>query len=223
MARAVIFDMDGVLVDTEPLYYKVNVEFLQQQGVTISPRDYDEFIGIAAPLMWRRVKDRFGLPQTLEWLIENEKRRFFACIEALPSLAPIAGIPELLKAIRALGIPVGLASSSAMRNIELVLEKSGLRALFHHLTSGEEVVKGKPEPDIFLLAARRLETLPEHCLVLEDSWNGLTGAKAAAMTCVGFRNPSSGNQNLSGADLLVESFSSEVREKILALLDGTLI
>ncbi|MBF0545804.1 MAG: HAD family phosphatase [Candidatus Riflebacteria bacterium] len=218
MNKAVIFDMDGVLADTEPAYIEVNRKFLTSSGIDFSNLDYSEFIGMAAPRMWSRLKEMFLLPQSLEWLIANEKNNFFSYIQQLSFLAPIPGIPETLRQLRSEQIKIGLASSSFRKNIDQILKKTELNSFFEKITSGEEVENGKPAPDIFLLAAQKLNIQPNFCLVIEDSNNGVQAAVKAGMTCVGFRNPTSENQDLSVAKLLIDDFSQNSIEAIFELL-----
>ncbi|MBF0407165.1 MAG: HAD family phosphatase [Candidatus Riflebacteria bacterium] len=216
MSKGAIFDMDGVLADTEPAYIEVNRRFLTACGVDFSKLDYSEFIGISAPLMWGRLKERYSLPQTVEWLIANEHDSFNKYVQAFDSLPHFTGIDKLLNRLSEQNYRISIASSSFRKNVDLVLNKTGLRKYFHEIVSGEEVVNGKPAPDIFLLAAKKLNLSPSECFVIEDSNNGLRGAIGAGMKCIGFRNPTSGNQDLSAATFLIDDFSDSVIEKIIS-------
>ena len=111
--------------------------------------------------------------------------------------------PEFAAA-KAKGIPMAVASSSSLSIIDKVLDKLALREYFTLIATGDEVPASKPAPDIFLLAAQRLGCKPEACWVIEDSYNGVTAAKAAGMHCIGFYNPHSGNQDISAADHRIE-------------------
>jgi HAD superfamily hydrolase (TIGR01509 family) len=214
-----LFDMDGVLTDTEVLYYEVNQKFFAQHSIPISGKEYDRFCGISAPKMWKSLKDEFNLPYEVDWLIQHEKETFFAELSAQPGLEPIPGIPDLLRAVAERRLKTAVASSSARKNIELILQKAGIRHFFPVIVSGEDVKNGKPDPDIFLLAASQVGAAPNECVVLEDSFNGLTAAKKAGMYCVGFRNPGSGNQDLSQADMIINEHTPKSLPSILALFD----
>ena len=216
--RAVIFDMDGVLADTEPLYVELNARFLADRGIALADVGYEQYVGISAKTMWSRLREQFHLPETVDWLIAREKATFYEHLCRKNDLPAIAGVEDLLMELRAREVRIALASSSARRNIDLVLEKTGLADFFSVITAGEEVEKGKPAPDIFLLAASRLQVSPDDCLVIEDSRNGVWAAKDAGMTCVGFRNPGSGNQDLARADLVVADFLPASRLEIFRLL-----
>jgi HAD superfamily hydrolase (TIGR01509 family) len=215
----VIFDMDGVLVDSEPLYYEANQNFLRSRGIKLSREEYNEFVGISAPLMWESIKTRFGLKDSVEELVEAENKRLYGVLED-EKLSSIEGIPELLDQIRKKGIYLSLASSSPIKVINFITKQIGVSDYFDFVISGEEVVNGKPHPEIFLTCANRFKITPSRALVIEDSKNGILAAKKAGMKAVGFRNLNSGKIDLSEADLVVDSFSQENREKILALLTG---
>lgn len=217
MYKGVIFDMDGVLVDSEPWYFQVNVEVLGRRGIAIDRRDFIRYAGMGMTTMWADLKQRYGLPDAVEDLVEAEAEGFFRFLQAQATLPAIPGVRELLEALHARDLPIGLASSSARRNVECVLGKTGLRPFFQVVVAGEDVVHGKPAPDIFLRAASLLGSPPETTVVIEDSGNGVRAAKAAGMFCVGFRNPQSGDQDLSPADLVIASFAAPQRAQILGL------
>jgi beta-phosphoglucomutase family hydrolase len=217
---AVIFDMDGVLVDTEPLHIEVNLSLLAELGINFPKERILEYVGISAPRFWQEIKQEFDLPQSAEELIATERARLLAHIAKVKAIPPIPGIRELLDELSARNVPLAVASSSAMEAIIALLTKSDVLDFFPVLVSGQDLSRGKPAPDIFLLAAEKLGARPDDCLVIEDSSPGVAGAKAAGMQCVGFVNKNSGNQDLSRADLIVADFSEMNREKIGSLLKG---
>lgn len=213
----VIFDMDGVLVDSEPLYYDANQKFLRSRNIELSREDYNEFVGISAPLMWEAIKNRFNLPESVQELVKAENERLYVVLEEA-ELTAMVGIPKLLEQLNKEDIYISLASSSPMKVIKHITSQIGITRFFDFIISGEEVRDGKPHPEIFLTCAERFNMLPNRALVVEDSKNGIIAAKRAGMKAVGFRNPNSGEIDLSEADLIVDSFSAENREKILAFL-----
>lgn len=204
MIQLVIFDLDGVLLDSESLYKRVNFQLFSDLGVKITDEEYNSFIGISGAKMWDYIKKKGSLAQSIEELRVLERERKF---EGLSSevLIPNPGLLDLLKELRGKTIPCAIASSGLMKNIRLILSKLNVESYFSHIVSGEMPEKGKPAPDIFLLAAKHYRIEPENCLVIEDSRNGVLAAKAAGMTCVGYVNEGSGNQDLSKADLIVGS------------------
>jgi len=218
--QALIFDMDGVLVDSEHLYKKMNLALFQELGATVSQEEYNSFIGIAANKMWGFLKERYGISETIEELKQIEKERKYQLLDQL-DIQSFEGIKELLVEAQAKGFKMAIASSSPKKNIELVAQKLGFEPFFEVLLSGEEVAFGKPEPDIFLKAADLLAVPPKAALVIEDSRNGAIAAKKAGMLCVGFRSPHSGNQQLEMCDWITHDFSAESRRHIFDLLATT--
>lgn len=199
-----IFDMDGVIVDTEPLYIKMNKDFLKQYNVQISDEEYNQFIGISATKMWDFLKEKYSLPYTTVELIAIEKQAKYNVL-ASTDLKIIDGIVALLQMLKDKEYSIAIASSSMRKNIELIITKTNLKSYFDFVVSGEDVQNGKPAPDIFLKAMQHFNKQPEDCIVLEDARNGVLAAKAANMFCVGFQNIHSGNQDLSKADVIVHA------------------
>lgn len=199
-----IFDMDGVIVNTEPLYKKMNIDFLLQHNALISDEEYNQFIGISATTMWNYLREKYHLPFTTLELITIEKQAKFDVLDK-SELKPIDGIIDLLDMLKSKNYSIAIASSSMRKNIELIISKTYLNKYFDHIVSGEDVQNGKPSPDIFLKAMNHFNEAPENCIVLEDSKNGVLAANAANMFCIGFQNNNSGNQDLSNADLIIHS------------------
>lgn len=206
MIQAFIFDMDGVIIDSEPLHFEVDIQVMNDFGASITHEKLEQYVGMTNPEMWASIKEEYQLTQSVSEIIEyqlSNKIRILTSRE----MEPIDGIRELLEALKANGIPAAIASSSPPVFIESVLRKFGLLNHFDVVVSGEEVEKGKPAPDVYLKAAELLGVEPRHCMVLEDARHGVAAAKAAGMTCIGFINPNSGNQDLSQADHIVKSVS----------------
>ena len=122
-------------------------------------------------------------------------------------ITPIAGLLELLNMLKAQKIPMVVASSAIRKNIDTVISRFEIGSYFEGSVSGQEVERTKPNPEIFLKAAKVIDIKPENCLVIEDAKHGVTAAKAAGMFCIALRNLNSGNQDLSQADLIVNSLS----------------
>ncbi|MFW5982228.1 MAG: HAD family hydrolase, partial [Halanaerobiaceae bacterium] len=202
--KAVIFDMDGVIIDSEPIHYKVNQDLYRKLEIEVSDDEYSNFIGVSNRDHWNILKDKYGLKNTTEDLV---KRQIDSNIQHLDKSdeEAIPGIIDLLEELRINNVKIALASSSAMRYIETVLEKFQIKDYFSVKVSGEDMDRGKPHPDIFLETARQLGLKPKDCLVIEDSENGVKAAKSAGMKCVAYINPNSGNQDLSLANIKVDS------------------
>lgn len=203
--KAVIFDMDGVLVDSQPYHFKADIDTMAEYGVIKDQKFYEAFAGTLTDNRMRTLRDMFGLDVPAEELIEKREKMILD-IMANEDIKPVSGIPELLRSIKALGLKTAVASSSGIELIKLVLDRLGIAVYFDSITSGNDVKMGKPSPDIFLLAAERIGAEPSECLVVEDSENGVRAAKAAGMTALGYVNPTSGNQCLDMADAVTDDF-----------------
>jgi HAD superfamily hydrolase (TIGR01509 family) len=213
MTKAVIFDMDGVLVDSEPLHTAIEKRQFELNNLLLSEEEHGQYMGVASDVMWRDIALRHTLPLKVEELIEQNKAesiRFFSTIEQIP-LMP--GIAQVLEELHKREIPLAVASSSFHEVIELILERTGLRSYFRQVVSSKEAGKSKPEPDVFLLAARRLGIDPKDCLVVEDSFNGIQAAKAAGMKCIAFQGPGANAEAQKKADASITDFN-----QLLALL-----
>lgn len=208
MVKAVIFDMDGVIIDSEPLHYDFGMKFLKKLGVNMSDEEYYTFIGTTSSYMWSTVKKRYNLKNTVEELIEMERSGFFDFLSSPDmTIEPIKYIPELLKSLHENNYKIGLASSSPIKVIEFIMESFKIRNYFDELVTGDFVKRSKPEPDVFLYTADKLGVLPEECVVIEDSHNGVLAAKRAGMKCIAYRNLHSGNQDISKADKIINAFN----------------
>lgn len=203
--KAVIFDMDGVLVDSQPYHFKADIDTMAEYGVIKDQKFYEAFAGTLTDNRMRTLRDMFGLDVPAEELIEKREKMILD-VMANEDIKPVSGIPELLRSIKALGLKTAVASSSGIELIKLVLDRLGIAVYFDSITSGNDVKRGKPSPDIFLLAAERIGAEPSECLVVEDSENGVRAAKAAGMTALGYINPTSGYQCLDMADFITDDF-----------------
>jgi len=211
MIDAVIFDMDGVLIDSEPLHYRTDLTLLGKLGIQIE-RDYlDRFVGMNNPEMWKTIISEQGITRDVDEILSEQLELKLQLLEDGDWTA-LSGAVELVEGLVVKEIPVAVASSSSLPFIEGVLRKTGLDRFIHRYVSAESVARGKPAPDVFLEAARMLAVSPVQCLVVEDSRNGVLAAKAAGMRVIGYRNPSSGDQDLSRADAVVTDHRDTMRE-----------
>lgn len=206
MIQAFIFDMDGVIIDSEPLHFEVDIQVMKDFGAAITQEQLEKYVGMTNPEMWKLIREEYQLQRTVSEIIDYQLSNKIKILTAR-EMEPIDGIRELLADLKASGIPVGIASSSPPVFIQAVLDKFGLLDAFNCIVSGEEVDRGKPAPDVYLKAAELLGVEPASCMVLEDARHGIAAAKAAGMQCIGFVNPNSGNQDLTAADYVVRSIA----------------
>lgn len=204
--EALIFDMDGVIVDSEPIWIASKQQMLQELGVNVPDTYHHQLFGTTLDFMWRRMKEEFNLPLSVDACIARGEAIRNEMLENEPIKA-IPGAIELIERLSQGGIPLAIASSSSKADIEKAVTALGIKQHFRALVSGEECERSKPFPDVFLKAAQALEANPKNCLVIEDSVNGIKAAKAAEMMCLGFENPAFTKQDLSEADGIVRDFS----------------
>jgi len=178
---AIIFDLDGVLADSEGIGFETLQGLLATYGVEYSLADNEPFIGINDRDHFTALRARHTRLPAVDELIAEQTARLLAQIET--RTIPMPGVPDVPARLRAAGYPMAVASSSLPAVVEARLVALGVRPLFGAVVSSFEVSRGKPAPDVFLEAARRLGARPEACLVIEDSLPGLRAAKAAAMRC----------------------------------------
>jgi HAD superfamily hydrolase (TIGR01509 family) len=199
---AVVFDMDGVLLDSEPLHHRVVNELLAEHGLRVDDALYRRYLGTTLEDTWADLIRRFGLPGS----VANYRDRYDAAIlEAYRRHAvPAPGALELVQGLRARGLKLGLASSSRTAWVETALARLGLAGAFDAVVTGEMVVRGKPAPEIYLLAAHRLSVPPERCLAIEDAPAGVAAARAAGMTVVAVRTPYTAGLPFDGATWVLD-------------------
>ena len=202
--KAVIFDMDGVIIDSEPIHFEVDMQTMKDFGCSISKEELNKYVGTTNEYMWTDIKNKYKLDQSVEEII-NYRSEMVTRKVIESDLIPIEGIADLLKELKVKNIPAAIASSSPRDFIEVVVSKFQLEDYFSCILSGEEVENGKPAPDIYVETAKKLGISPEECIVIEDSKNGVLAAKKAGMKCIGFKNINSGDQDLSKADCIVSS------------------
>ena len=203
--EAVIFDMDGVLADSEPLYHLSMNQVLQAHGHSLTNEDNRIILGTTVIHTWKWLKDRFGLNGELEEWIGVYDRIILKNLKE--NVEPSPGLYDLLDSLKARGLPIGLASSSQANWVDTVLTTLDVKDRFSVVVSGDMVTNGKPAPEIFLKAAGELGAEPSRCLVFEDSPHGIQAGKAAGMTVVAVLTDLTRDLDLSLADRRIESLS----------------
>lgn len=213
--KAIIFDMDGVIIDSEPLHFELERELLEELGGKITEKEHNNFVGTTDYHMWDTFKKQFNIELPVEEIINIKRERFNQNIHRIKL---VDNFEDFIIKVYDAGYSLGLASSNNKKTVDLIIERFNLNKYLKVAMSGEEVKKGKPDPEIFLTTANKLNVLPSHCIVIEDARNGVIAAKSAGMKCVGLQNPGSGNQDLSKADLIIKNFNEldlDVLEKLL--------
>lgn len=220
MIQTVIFDMDGVIIDTEPLHHHAFFAQFAELGITVSAQEYATFLGSSTRNVFQRLQQQFGLPQDVETLLQRKRALFNQAFDADAGLDLLDNVRVLLDDLRAHRVPLVLASSASKATIGRVFQRFGLGPYFAHIVSGEDFAQSKPNPAIFEAAAALAQTPVSECIVIEDSANGVAAAKAAGIYCIGYASPHSAGQDLGQADRIINHFSELSADKIRALRVG---
>jgi HAD superfamily hydrolase (TIGR01509 family) len=214
MLKAVLFDMDGVIVDTEPLHRKAYFNMFNDVNINVTEELYDSFTGQATLPICRTLCNHFSLSETPEHLVSTKRKHFKYLFENDSSLALLDGVHYLIKNYHENGLTLVLASSASMPNIERIFDRFDLNKYFRAKISGADLKASKPHPEIFIKAAELAGEHADNCMVIEDSTNGIAAAKAANIYCVGFKSPHSVNQDYSKADKVITSFDEILFSKL---------
>lgn len=207
MIQTVIFDMDGVIVDTEPVHRYAYFKQFNELNITVSDEMYTSFTGFSTRNTFQKLKEVFVIEHEVEDLIQRKRTIFNDAFDSKADLELLEGAENLIKELHRNGMQLILASSASKVTIERVFSRFKLQDYFTHLVSGEDFPKSKPHPAIFEHAASLSIAPKENCIVIEDSTNGIKAAKAAGIFCVGYNSIHSEAQDLSEADVIVNHFN----------------
>ncbi len=213
--QAIIFDLDGLMVDSEPLARDAWRRFLASQGHTLTEDSFSAMLGLRLMDSAKYIKERYQLAQTIEEIAERRLELFLASLPG--NLQPMPGLEELLRAVDVRGLRRAVATSSPGIYAPVALREIGAAEGFETIITGDMVAHGKPAPDIYLAAAAALDLPPAACMALEDSPNGVKAAKAAGMRCVAVPDELSTDLDLDGADTIFPSLAV-VAERLDELL-----
>jgi HAD superfamily hydrolase (TIGR01509 family) len=199
----VLWDMDGVLVDTGPTHYRSWVQALAEHGLSMDEDFFRATFGMTNATLLPLLLGERSIPELVQRIGDRKEALFRAMMAG--QAKPLPGVEHWLRSQRAAGGRQAVASSAPPENIDILLGGLGLRPWFDAVVSGDGL-PGKPAPDVFLKAARAIDTPPERCLVIEDAINGVAGAKNAGMKCIAVTttNPAPA---LALADIVVESLA----------------
>jgi len=215
--KAVIWDMDGVIVDTAPYHFSAWQEAFQKRGVKFTEEDFRRNFGQRNDTIIRNILGD-GISQSELDTISEEKEEDFRK-KVRQNIKPLPGAIELMKLLIEHGFKMALASSAPIENIKIQTEGLGISDWFQSIISGKDVTEGKPSPQSFLLSAQRLGADPKNCVVIEDAVAGVTAAKRAGMRCLAVTNTHP-KRNLMEADLVVDTLEAVAisdLEKLLSL------
>ena len=204
--QAVILDLDGLIVDTEPLHQRAFAEFLARQGVRheFTVAEYGKyFVGIPVTENARWLIERFNLRVSVNDVMAQREAIYEAMIADPANLAAMPGVFDLIDRLSARGMPVAVASGSPRNQVDTVLRGLGITSRFGAIVAGTDVPRTKPAPDVYLSAAKQIGIAPAQCVAVEDSATGVAAAKAAGMRAIAVPNRYTAHQDLSHADACV--------------------
>ena len=214
MLKAVIFDMDGVIIDSEPMHNKAYHDMFDEVGIEVSKEFYESFTGQSTINICKRLCDHFNLKETPETLVSLKRKYYKHFFYSNSDLTLIDGVLDLIKDYHNNGLTLVLGSSAAMTSINQIFERFDLNQYFVAKLSGGDLKESKPHPEIFIKAAEATGFSREECMVIEDSTNGIEAAKGAGIFCVGYDSFHSKNQDYSKADMVITDFKAITFDKI---------
>ncbi len=218
--KAVIFDMDGVLIDSNPFHLRKWIDLLNSHRIPFRPEDLPQYVlGQRNDTAFRYF---FGPELTaaeIARLSDELEKKFRE--EFRPHARPLPGLEGLMDECHRAGIPMAVASSAMAKNVEFVVDALGFRKYFRCLVSGDEVSRPKPDPEIYLKVAEKIGLDPAGCVAFEDSFVGVESAKRAGMKCVAIASTFPRDQLERAADLAVPSFESLTLDRLRRLFAGT--
>ena len=217
MLKAVIFDMDGVIVNSEPLHHLAYKKMFEEFKLDVSNSLYESFTGQSTYSICKQLCKIFNLVEDPDALVLSKRKHFKIIFESDASFQMIEGALNLIKDYFENNLTLVLASSASMTNIDRIFKKFDLNKFFKAKISGADLKESKPNPEIFIKAAQLAGFKKEECIVIEDSTSGINAAKSAQIYCVGYDSLNSKNQNYDKADLVINDFNEIRFDKISKL------
>lgn len=212
--KAVLFDMDGVIVDTEPLHRKAYFKTFRDLNISVSEEFYTSLTGTSTKKATNMIKEEFNLEVSPEEIATSKRKYFKHYFDTDPDFDLLPGVRELIINYYENGIKLVLASSASMNTINWVFEKFDIGKYFMGKISGADLEESKPNPEIFIKAAEIAGEPKENCLVIEDSTNGIIAAHRAEIFCVAYKSEHSKLQKYDFAKITITNFSELEPQKI---------
>lgn len=210
MIKGIIFDMDGVLVNSEPLYHEFEYKFFKNLGANVTLEYFDKYVGCSFSHTINGIYEDFNLNTIPREIIFNTYSKGTELIYSdNPRLKLCEGVIDWLDFFQENNYPMVVASSTYKNKVDVCLERFNLKQYFKKYTGGDEVKNSKPDPEIILKSCHELNLKPSECIVIEDSENGIKAAKSAGCFALGYLNKGQNTQDLSLADVVFDTFGKE--------------
>lgn len=218
MIKGIIFDMDGVIIESESIYMEAEKDLFKKYGLKLNKEEREKYTGVPLDEIWQEINRNYNIEDKydLEDIILDHVDSFYSGLKN-SNVKMIAGLENWLKNLKKLDIKMIIASSSFPKIINYIYYRFTLGNYMEGFIDLANIENGKPDPEIFIEAAKSLDLKPDQCLVIEDSENGVKAAKNAGMKCVAFNGRNSTFQNLDKADLIIEEYSESNFSKIFGL------
>jgi len=214
---AVIFDMDGVIVDNSAFHFEAWAAYCDKKGLPFSREELNGWFGATNMEILTKIYGR-KIYRTEAIKMGKEKEAIYRQMFG-PVLAPVHGLPHLLQELKSLNFRLAVATSAPTENVDFVLDNTHTRKYFDAIVDASEIKKGKPSPEIYLKASRKLRVKPSHCLVFEDAFFGIEAARNAGIKVVGLSTTHS-PEELTGTALNIRDFSEINAEKIVDIINN---
>lgn len=214
MLKAVLFDMDGVIVDTEPLHYKAYQKMFAKVGIEVSSEMYEGFTGQSTYGICKQLCTHFNLELEPQELVQIKRNYFTKLFFDDDDLKLLDGVEKLINNYFDHGLTLVVASSASMFTINNVMKRFKLDRFFSNKLSGADLKASKPHPEIFINAAKAANALANECFVIEDSTNGVRAAHKAGIYCVAYKSEHSKNQDYTLADMLISDYKEITFERM---------
>ena len=212
--EAVIFDMDGVLIDSEPIHYEIEKQLFNTLGISVPEEVHRLYLGAAGDFMYLDLKSRFDLSQSVNELLAFDDQFRCQYFKSLALLNLNDGVILLLNRLKSAGMKLAVATSSSPELVKILLDRSDLSPYFDAIVTTTEAGKSKPAPEVYLLAALKIGVSSDKCMVFEDSPNGISAAKSAGMYCIAVETESVGLDELAQADFTIQSFNGITPDRL---------
>lgn len=220
MDKGIIFDMDGVIIESEQLYMEIDREIFKKYGLELTKEEREKYTGIPLDEIWLKLNQDYNLdPQyNLEDIVEDHVESFYQGLKE-SDIQLIEGLDTWFNKFKQMNIKMLIASSSFPKIVDYIYQKFNLDRYMEGYVNLDDVKKGKPDPEIFIKAAETMNLSPKDCIVIEDSENGVLAAKRASMSCVAYNGRNSTFQNLDRADLIIGEYNKSNFDKVIALFN----